>query len=323
MKTYGEIPAGKSELKLLLYPFYNIYPFKLWSKYRWRKNSNLNHYLPSLNQQNRWITVINRLGARGDTLITANVIRCIKNQYPKIKINCITPYSELIEHDPIIDSINKPETFYSFDSSYFELIVRNEKNENIIAHNLKRLKIVEYSYKSSFYLTENESSWAENQIRGYRKPLIAISTRSKEESKNWPTRNWIEIIKKISDMFTIIHLGDEHEPVLKRVERFAGRCSMRQSASLLSKCQLFVGPDSLLMHVANGLDVKSIIIFGDAKPVNCLGYSDNINLASSEGSWQNRTSFSDEKNQELMFKIKTKTVLSSILFCTENAKAVV
>ena len=30
----------------------------------------------------------------------------------------------------MIDSINKPETFYSFDSSYFELIVRNEKNEN-------------------------------------------------------------------------------------------------------------------------------------------------------------------------------------------------
>ena len=67
------------------------------------------------------------LGAPGDALITANVIRCIKERYPKLKINCITPHPELIRLDPNIDSINQPETFYSFDSTYWELIVRRKR----------------------------------------------------------------------------------------------------------------------------------------------------------------------------------------------------
>ena len=55
---------------------------------------------------------------------------------------------------------------------------------------------------------------------------------------------------------------------------------MRESAALLSKADFFVGPDSLLMHVANGLNIPSVIIFGGSRPVNCFGYPQNINLTS-------------------------------------------
>ena len=83
MKDYGEIPGGNKNLKPLLFPFYLRYPQKFWSRYRWWKNSKLSLILPSLNRKKRWITVIDRLGAPGDALITANVIRCIKEKYPE------------------------------------------------------------------------------------------------------------------------------------------------------------------------------------------------------------------------------------------------
>ena len=156
MNTTAEIPGGKNELAPLLYPFHRTYPKKLISKYRWWRNDRLSHSIQKLNSKGKWLTVVNRLGARGDTLITANVIRCIKKKYSNLKINCITPYPEIIENDPMIDSVNKPETFYSFDSSYFELIVRNEKNENVVSHNLKRLGIESFEYKSRFYLSKQE-----------------------------------------------------------------------------------------------------------------------------------------------------------------------
>ena len=279
MKAGIEVPGGHNYLKPLLFPFHNYYPLKLFSKFRWWKNNSLNKKLHLLNSRGKWLTVINRLGARGDTLITGNVIRCIKQKYPNIKINCITPYSELLENDPMIDSINKPETFYSFDSSYFELIVRNEKNENVVSHNLKRLGIDAFEYKSRFYLSKEEIKWSREQVGLYTKPVIAISSRSKEEIKNWPLKNWMELVSSIYKTHDIIHLGDKHEPKLDNVNRFAGICSMRESAALLSQCHLFIGPDSLLMHMANGLDIKSIIIFGKARPVNCLGYPDNINIS--------------------------------------------
>ena len=55
---------------------------------------------------------------------------------------------------------------------------------------------------------------------------------------------------------------------------------MRESAAILSKASYFIGPDSLLMHMANGLYIPSTIIFGGSRPVGCFGYSENINLSS-------------------------------------------
>ena len=279
MKDYGQIPGGKIELQPLLYPFHKTYPHKLWSKYRWFQNSRLPFLLQSLNERKKWLTVIDRLGAPGDSIITANVIRCIKEQYPELRINCITPHPELILLDPNIDSINQPETFYSFDSTYWELIVRKEEKQNIIEHNMQRLGIQKYDYKAVYYLSEEQKDWAKQETIQFEKPILAICTKSKEPVKNWLEANWLDLIQNLKAKFSIIQLGDSKEPTFKCVHRYAGKLSMRESAAILSYASYFIGPDSLLMHIANGLNIPSTIIFGGSRPVNCFGYADNINLS--------------------------------------------
>jgi ADP-heptose:LPS heptosyltransferase len=228
----------------------------------------------------KWLTVIDRLGAPGDSLITANVIRCIKKEYKELRINCVTPHPELIRLDPHIDTFNQPETFYSFDSTYWELIVRKEKSQNIIEHNMFRLGIDKYDYKAAYYLSEEEKEWAKHETKQFDKPILAICTMSKEPVKNWPEANWLELIQNLKANFSIIHLGDNKEPFFEATYRYAGKLSMRESAAILSKANYFIGPDSLLMHIANGLDIPSTIIFGGSRPVDCFGYSENINLSS-------------------------------------------
>jgi len=280
LKDYGEIPGEKIELQSLLYPFHCSYPHKLWSKYRWLRNSHLLSLLPHLNRKSKWLTIIDRLGAPGDALITSNVIRCIKKKYPDLRINCITPHPELIRLDPHIDTINQPETFYSFDSTYWELIVRKEKSQNIIEHNMFRLGIDKYDYKAAYYLSEEEKDWAKLETNQFDKPILAICTKSKEPVKNWPETNWSELIQNLKANISIIQLGDDREPTFEGVHRYAGKLSMRESAAILSKANYFIGPDSLLMHIANGLNIPSTIIFGGSRPVGCFGYSENINLSS-------------------------------------------
>ena len=87
--------------------------------------------------------------------------------------------------------------------------------------------------------------------------------------------------RKIKARFYILQLGDTAEPYYDDVHRFAGYLSMRESASILSLSDFFIGPDSLLMHLANALSIPSTIIFGGSRPVNALGYSQNKNLATS------------------------------------------
>ena len=280
MRDYGENPGGKNELQPLLYPFHRSYPNKLWSKFRWYRNSRLPSLLGSLNKRKKWLTVIDRLGAPGDALITANVIRCIKENYPNLKINCITPHPELIRVDPHIDTINQPETFYSFDSSYWELIIRKEKSQNIIEHNMVKLGINKYNYKALYYLSEDEKEWAKQDTSKFKKPILAICTKSKEPVKNWPETYWSELIQNLKANFSVIQLGDDKEPTLNGTHRYAGKLSMRQTAAILSCAQIFIGPDSLLMHMANGLNIPSLILFGGSRPIKCLGYSENENIDS-------------------------------------------
>ena len=279
MRDYGETPGGKNELQPLLYPFHQSYPLKLCSKFRWFQNSRLQSLLPHLNKKRKWLTVIDRLGAPGDALITANVIRCIRENYANLKINCITPNPELIRLDPHIDTVNQPESFYSFDSTYWELIVRKEKSQNIIEHNMLRLGLEKYDYKANFYLSEVEKEWAKKKTSQFKKPILAICTKSKEVVKNWPKENWAELVDSVMPKFSVIQLGDESEPFFSNVTRFAGDLSMRQSAAILSFAQIFIGPDSLLMHIANGLNTPSLIIFGGSRPAECFGYHQNTNLA--------------------------------------------
>jgi len=224
------------------------------------------------------ITVVDRLGAPGDALITANIIRCIKEKYPQLRVNCITPHPELIRLDPHINSINQPETFYSFDSTYWELIIRKEKNQNIIEHNMLRLGIDKYDYKAAYYPSEEEKDWAKQETSQFTKPILAICTKSKEPVKNWPQANWSELIQNLKANFSILQLGDDREPTFAAVHRYAGTLSMRESAAILSHASYFIGPDSLLMHIANGLDIPSTIIFGGSRPADCFGYSENVNL---------------------------------------------
>ena len=114
-----------------------------------------------------------------------------RNITPRLRINCITPHPELITLDPNIDSINQPETFYSFDSSYWELIVRKEKIQNIIEHNMLRLGIDKYDYKATFYLSAEEKEWAKKKTSQFDKLILAICTKSKEPVKNWPEDKWV------------------------------------------------------------------------------------------------------------------------------------
>jgi ADP-heptose:LPS heptosyltransferase len=279
--------------------------------------------MPFLNKKRKWLTVIDRLGAPGDALITANVIRCIKENSPNLKINCITPHPELIRFDPHIDTINQPETFYSFDSTYWELIVRKEKSQNIIEHNMLRLGIEKYDYKATFYLSKEEKDWAKKETSNFDKPILAICTKSKEPVKNWPEANWLELIQNLKANFSIIQLGDDREPTFDGVHRYAGKLSMRESAAILSYANYFIGPDSLLMHMANGLDIPSTIIFGGSRPVGCFGYSENINLSSApqcSPCWIHEGYESCREHMKCMEEIALQTTLEIVSQNLSNLK---
>ena len=87
---------------------------------------------------------------------------------------------------------------------------------------------------------------------------------------------------------------------------------MRESAAILSKALYFIDPDSLLMRIANGLNIPSTIFFGGSRPVDCFGYYGYVNLSSSP---ECSPCFINKGYEECIYKIKCMdTIMSDKVF---------
>lgn len=228
------------------------------------------------------LTVIDAYGSPGDTLLTATVCRNLRERYPRLRINCITANPELLRHDPNLVALNEPESFFSVWSWYPELAARRDGRTNILQETFARLGLADqpFEYKARVYLTQDERARGRALIGEVSRPVLTFHTLSREETKNWPVDSWRSALARLREQFHLVHMGDGREPEFDGVQRLAGRLTLRESMSVLSHAHVHAGADSFLMHVANGLDVPSVIIFGGSRTPANLGYAENINLYS-------------------------------------------
>ncbi|MCE0522311.1 MAG: glycosyltransferase family 9 protein [Methylacidiphilales bacterium] len=250
----------------------------IWNRFNWHVNRFLVRRLGILNFFAATLTVQDAFGTPGDTLLTSIVCREIKKRYRRIKINCITPNPALLIHDPSIDMLNHSGGFFSIQFWYLDLILAKSKTTNVLQPTLENLGIRDYHYHARVYLTDEELENGRKLVANLKQPIITINTMSREMVKVWPIENWRTLIKHLGLFASVVQIGDNREPTLEGTTSFAGKLSMRESMALLAQAKLHIGPDSFLMHAANGVDVLSIIIYGGSRPPGCFGYSENVNL---------------------------------------------
>jgi len=306
----------------LRFPFREKYPVKLLSKFRWNLNRWKNSKLFILNYLGHQLTIINLFNGIGDTVLLTIAIQEIKKKYPNIKLNIITKYPELLDNIDGIFSTNCPETYWSLDFAYFK--VRNDKlrDENLLNEFFKKIYIRVYDYSPSLVLSEKEKKDADQHLTGIKKPFITINTNSKERTKNWPPEYWQLVVNDLKEQYTIIQLGDQNEPNLNHVIRWAGELSLREACAILEKASFHLGIVSFLMHVAHALNTKSIIIYGGRETPENSGYEKNINIINPiecSPCWMHTTEGEIcPYNNKCLKEITPETVLSTVknLICS-------
>ena len=252
-------------------------PLRPEGRLRWHLNRWLLRHLHWL-RPGTWVTVRDEFGAPGDTLLTAIVCRHIAQRFPRLRINCITPNSALLIHDPHIHRLNGPETFVSLRHWYLGLLHHKNGEINVLSESMQLLGFANFDYRAEVYLTDAERDDARARLGENSKALLTLNTRSKEPVKTWPAERWRQLAALLARDFDLVQLGDATELQLDGVRSFGGKLSMRESMAVLSHARLHVGPDSFLMHAANGLRVPSVILFGGSRTARNLGYTGNVNL---------------------------------------------
>ncbi|MBI2797600.1 MAG: glycosyltransferase family 9 protein [Gemmatimonadetes bacterium] len=221
----------------------------------------------------------NGWGSPGDTISTGTLVRQVHERFPRLRINVVTRHAELLAHEPAIATLNAPPTALHLTFWYPGLLRRKARTGSVLEESSAALGGMALEYRARVTLTDAERAWGEEQLAFLPAPRIAFNTKSKEVVKDWPEERWAATLRDLAAQgCSLVHLGDDREPAFPGVTRLAGRLDLRESMAVLAAVQLHMGPDSFLMHAANGLGVRSVIVFGGSRPAACLGYPGNENL---------------------------------------------
>ena len=116
---------------------------------------------------------------------------------------------------------------------------------------------------------------------------IIVGIGSSGPTKKWPTENYIELIKRISNKSITFYLAGGNNEIENQIAKkiineskeniIKSLCSLsiEEIMPIINTSKLYVGNDTGFMHLSAGLNVPAIGLFGDS-PLSYANYSKNI-----------------------------------------------
>lgn len=171
-----------------------------------------------------------------------------------------------------------------------------------VEHNIDMLRQLGFEVSDTsleIWWSKRDDFVAERILHGLdmaRRPLVALAPGSgRRRVKQWPTSRFREVADfLITDHGAqILILGGPGEELLgdsiaadlsAHVANLVGRTTLRQTAALLRRCDLFIGNDSGPMHMAAAVRIPVVAIFGQS----LNGDSDDASSPARFGPWCDR-----------------------------------
>jgi len=168
----------------------------------------------------------------------------------------------------------------------FTDIVTNGGVAHEVERNLNVLRFLGSSINSEqleLWLDGDDELFADRLLhRENTSGVIALGIGKRDPRKMWPISNFVQVGTWLSDTFRariLVLGGQEEKPLAEQLSEelgnavinAVGKTTLRQAAALLKRCQLYVGIDSGLMHIAAAAGVPVVAIFchpRDGSPVH-------------------------------------------------------
>lgn len=108
--------------------------------------------------------------------------------------------------------------------------------------------------------------------------------------KQWPISNVVDLCKRlVSDNYIVYILGGPTEKNIGEASStiespliidYTGKCTLEETMDIVSQCNLCVGVDTGIMHMAAALSVPTVALFGPTSPKEFAPFSDkNISIS--------------------------------------------
>jgi heptosyltransferase-3 len=135
------------------------------------------------------------------------------------------------------------------------------------------------AYEVRLGFQPRDAEQVDTLLGGDVRPRAVLHVSPKFEYKAWHSASWIELARWLAGqgLAVILTGGDDaHERAAVAAVcgalgtaglNLAGKLSLPQVACLLERARLFVGPDTVVTHIAAAMGTPTIALFGPSNPV--------------------------------------------------------
>ncbi|MGA2260348.1 MAG: glycosyltransferase family 9 protein [Acidobacteriota bacterium] len=118
------------------------------------------------------------------------------------------------------------------------------------------------------------AEWLREQGWQGERPLFALNPGAGSAAKRWPPSRFLELGQRLRTVGDLLIIEGPAEPGLGRDlagelgpgAYLAANLPLRSLAAVLSHCRVFVGNDSGISHLAAGLRIGCVVLFGPTLP---------------------------------------------------------
>jgi ADP-heptose:LPS heptosyltransferase len=260
------------------------------------------------------ICIVRSLGGIGDVLMSTPLLRAIKYQWPNCHLTYATDFKyvngglkDILLYNPYIDELISHHSVagreFDFKADITSCCIHAEKQIqrppnriDIFAEHVG-VSLAETGHLPDYIVSTTEQQWAKEKLSRF--PLrtqntrrIGIQVRSSTLTRSWPLEKVRELAIKLAAhddiqvcIFDSVHgQGPREEWNISRLVNLSD-LSIRPTAALINEMDLFIAPDSGLLHVAGALNKRIVALFAGTDSNARINYYPNA-VAIARNDWK-------------------------------------
>jgi heptosyltransferase-2 len=175
-----------------------------------------------------------------------------------------------------------------------------------LARPLESLALFLEDSAAEIFPNEQDAAAAERLLAGHRPPFVAVHPGSGSAKKNWPLPAWKELLSDLCDTeATVLVVSGESDAErvgeLKAAfgERlvFLDHLPLHVLGAVLQRCELFIGHDSGISHLAAAAGAECLLLFGPTDPAVWAPANPDVNVLRAPDGLLHNLSVEDVKSR--------------------------
>jgi GT2 family glycosyltransferase/ADP-heptose:LPS heptosyltransferase/predicted SAM-dependent methyltransferase len=212
-----------------------------------------------------------RRNALGDVLLATPILRALRQKFPRAHIAFTTLYPGVLDGNPNVDEVVRaPAPLAGYDLTIDLEYERLPEMHIVDAYaRIAGVEVKDRTPELRLSLDALEAADATLREAGVRddRPIVALHMESGWKVRDWSIDRFRDVARALQARgVQVVVIGERPTVACDFAIDLRGRTTLKGVMGLLFKCDLLVGVDSGLMHVAAALRRPFVALFGCTDP---------------------------------------------------------